>query len=120
MCSSRAPSATHGAPAGATVLPHNRRAHRQYTRRQQQCADMLGARDGALEHRAAAAVLAWRAPVRGPEQAAEVRAVREPPAARDGHDRLVGERRVEEVALAVVDALLREPIGDATALGLEG
>src|SRR5436190_6982114 len=63
--------------------------------------------------------LARRAAVGRAEEPAEVLRARQAPATGDREDRLVAERRVEEVAAAVVQARGPDPPAHARALGLE-
>src|SRR5207245_224583 len=68
---------------------------------------------------AAAAVLPGRLAVAGLEDLAEVRRVLEAPAARDGLDPALAERRVFQVAPAVLQAPLAHPAGHRGALVVE-
>ena len=63
--------------------------------------------------------LARRAAVGRAEQAAEVRRAGQPPAARDRRDRLVGERRIEQVAAAAIKPRGADEVAHAEPFALE-
>ena len=62
---------------------------------------------------------ARRAPVRGPEEPAEVAGVAQAPATCDRQHRLAGERRVLEVAAAALEPARADPLRNRDALALE-